>query len=156
EIKAATGLDLAVRGPATVSLFPWGNVSLGDVVLAGANDNEPALAAEELDARLRLGPLLSGRLGASAPALPHPRVGGGVGRDGSANWPALSQKLARTLMPTERVTAISEIRITDGTVALRDEVHGIEESLSGVEMSFAWPAIARSFAATGRFVWRNE
>ena len=30
EIKAATGLDLLVRGRATVSLFPWGNVSLGD------------------------------------------------------------------------------------------------------------------------------
>src|SRR5262249_31937009 len=51
---------------------------------------------------------------------------------------------------------ISEIRIADGTVVIRDEAHGIDESLSGVEMSVAWPAIARSFAATGRFVWRNE
>jgi AsmA protein len=156
EIKAATGLDLAVRGPATVSLFPWGTVSLGDVVLAGATDAEPALTAKELHARLRLVPLLFGRIGASDLALAHARVAVVIGPDGSSNWAALSQKLARTLMPSERVTAISEIRITDGTVALRDEVHGIEENLSGLEMSFAWPAIARSFAATGRFVWRNE
>jgi AsmA protein len=156
EIKAATGLDLVVRGPATVSLFPWGNVSLGDVVLAGATDNEPALAAKELQARLRLVPLLFGRIGASDLALSHARVTVVIGADGSSNWSGLSQKLARTLMPAERVTAISEIRIADGTVAIRDKIHGIEENLSGVEMSLAWPAIARSFAATGRFVWRNE
>jgi AsmA protein len=156
EIKAATGLDLAVRGQATVSLFPWGNVRLGDVVLAGASDNEPALAAKELHAKLRLVPLLFGRIGASDLSLWHARVAVVIGPDGSSNWSALSQKLARSLMPAERVTAISEIRITDGTVAIRDEMHGIEENLSGVEMSLAWPAIARSFAATGRFVWRNE
>ena len=156
EIKAATGLDLAVRGEATVSLFPWGNVSLGDVVLAGASDNEPALAAKELHARLRLVPLLFGRIGASDLSLAHARVAVIIGADGSSNWSSLSQKLARTLTPAERVTTISEIRITDGAVILRDELHGIQENLSGVEMSLAWPAIARSFAATGRFVWRNQ
>ncbi|MBV8823709.1 MAG: AsmA family protein [Hyphomicrobiales bacterium] len=156
EIKAATGLDLAVRGRATVSLFPWGNVSLADVVLAGASDNEPALAARELHARLRLVPLLFGRIGASDLSLIHTHVAVIVGRDGVSNWSGLSQKLARTLMPQERVTTISEIRIADGTVDVRDEAHGVDEHLSGVEMSFAWPAIARSFAATGRFVWRGE
>jgi len=156
EIKAATGLDLAVRGQATVSLFPWGNVSLGDVVLAGANDNEPALAAEELHARLRLVPLLFGRIGASDLSLVHAHVAVIIGPDGTSNWAGLSQTLARTLTPAERVTTISEIRIADGTVAVRDEAHGIDERLSGVEMSLAWPAIARSFAATGRFVWRGE
>ncbi|HML14386.1 MAG TPA: AsmA family protein [Xanthobacteraceae bacterium] len=156
EIKAATGLDLMVRGQATVSLLPWGNVSLSDVVLAGASDDEPALAAKELHARLRLVPLLFGRIGASDLSLVHAHLAVIVAPDGTSNWSGLSEKLARTLMPEERVTAISEIRIADGTVAVRDKAHGIDESLSGVEMSFAWPAIARSFAATGRFVWRNE
>jgi AsmA protein len=156
EIKAATGLDLAVRGRATVSLFPWGNVSLADVVLAGASDNEPALAAKELHARLRLVPLLFGRIGASDLSLTQAHVAVTIGPDGTSNWSGLSQKLARTLMPQERVTTISEIRIADGTVDVRDEAHGIDEHLSGVEMSLAWPAIARSFAATGRFVWRGE
>jgi AsmA protein len=156
EIKAATGLDLAVRGQATVSLFPWGNVSLGDVVLAGASDNEPALAAKELHARLRLVPLLFGRIGASDLSLTHAHVAVIIGADGTSNWSGLSQKLAGTLAPAQRVTTISEIRIVDGTVDVRDEAHGVDEHLSGVEMSFAWPAIARSFAATGRFVWRGE
>ena len=160
EIKAATGLDLAVRGHAAVSLFPWGNVSLGDVVLAGESDAEPALAAQELQARLRLVPLLFGKIGAADLALSHAHVVVIVGPDGSSNWSGLFEKFARAVMPgvrqAERVTSISEIRIADGTVAIRDEAHGIEERLSGVEMSLGWPAIARSFAATGRFVWRNE
>jgi AsmA protein len=160
EIKAATGLDLTVRGHASVSLFPWGNVSLGDVVLGGESDAEPALAAKELHARLRLVPLLFGRIGAADLALSHAHVTVIVAPDGSSNWSGLSDKFARALMPgvrpAERVTSISEIRIADGTVAIRDEAHGIDERLSGMEMSLAWPAIARSFAATGRFVWRNE
>jgi AsmA protein len=158
EIKAATGLDLLVRGRATVSLFPWGNVSLGDVILAGAgaSDSEPALAAKELHARLRLVPLLFGHIGASDLSLTRARVAVIIGPDGISNWSGLSQKLARTLTPQGRVTTISEIRIADGTVDVRDAAHGIDEHLSGVEMSFAWPAITRSFAATGRFVWRGE
>jgi AsmA protein len=156
EIKAATGLDLLVRGRATVSLFPWGNVSLGDVILAGASDGEPALAARELHARLRLVPLMFGRIGASDLSLTHARVAVIIGRDGISNWAGPSQKFAHTLTPLGRATTISELRITDGIIDLRDEVHGIDEHLSGVEMSLAWPAIARSFAATGRFVWRGQ
>jgi len=156
EIKAATGLDLLVRGRATVSLFPWGNVSLGDVILAGGSDSEPPLIAKELHARLRLVPLLFGHIGASDLSLTHARMALIIGPDGTSNWSGLSQKLARSLTPQGRVTTISEIRIADGTVDVRDPAHGIDEHLSGVEMSFAWPAITRSFAATGRFVWRGE
>ena len=159
EIKAATGFDLVVRGRATVSLFPWGNVRLGDVVLADT-DNAPALVAEELHARLRLMPLLFGRIGASGLSLTRARIAVTLRPDGSSNWSDLGAKLAHTLMPgtapAEPGTSISEIRIADGTVAVRDDARGIDETLTGVEMSLAWPAIARSFAATGRFVWRNE
>jgi AsmA protein len=160
EIKAATGLDLGVRGETKVSLFPWGNVSLGDVVLVGTADGEPALIAKELHARLRLVPLLFGRIGASGLSLTHTRIAVTFGPDGTSNWSGLADKLARTLTPDvkpgDRITSISEIRIADGSVAIRDDARGIDETLSNVEMSLAWPAIARSFAATGRFMWRDE
>src|SRR5262249_49908568 len=32
----------------------------------------------------------------------------------------------------------------------------LHETLEGVELSLAWPSIAKSFAATGHFVWHNE
>jgi AsmA protein len=160
EIKAATGLDLVVRGEASVSLFPWGRVSFADAVLGGSADNEPALAAKELTARLRLVPLLFGRIAASDLSLAHARIAVIFAPDGSSNWSGLVDKLAHTLAPDARradqATSFSEIRIADGTVVVRDDAHGIDETLSSVELSLAWPAIARSFATTGRFVWRNE
>ena len=52
--------------------------------------------------------------------------------------------------------SFSEIRMTGGTITITDAARGISEELSDVELSFAWPSIARSFGATGRFTWRGE
>jgi AsmA protein len=39
---------------------------------------------------------------------------------------------------------------------VHDARTGLAEQLDDVEFQIAWPAISRSFAANGRFVWRNE
>jgi len=44
----------------------------------------------------------------------------------------------------------------DGTIALRDLARGETETIEEVELSVAWPAIAKSLGATGHFVWRGE
>ena len=48
------------------------------------------------------------------------------------------------------------MRMTGGTIIVTEQARGISEELSDVELSFAWPSIARSFGATGRFTWRGE
>jgi len=160
EIKAVTGLDPIIRGDTSVSLFPWGTVSFADVVLGDERAGRPAFAAEQLTARLRLLPLLSGRIEAADLSLVRPRVFVSLDADGRSNWSGLVDMLARVLRPsanrTDRLMSFSEIRIADGTIDFRDEARGAVETLSGVELSLAWPAIAKSFAATGRFVWRDE
>jgi AsmA protein len=160
EIKAVTGLDPIIRGDASVSLFPWGTVSFADVVLGDESSGRPAFTAEQLTARLRLLPLLSGRIETADLSLFRPRVFVRLDADGRSNWSGLVDMLARALRSnanrTDRLISFSEIRIADGTIDFRDEVRGAAETLSGVELSLAWPAIANSFAATGRFVWRDE
>jgi len=160
EIRAVTGLDVVVRGHASASLLPWGNVRFADVVLSGGAGDEPALAAAQMTARLRLLPLLFGRIEASELSLTHTRILVTFAADGSSNWSRLADKLARALDPqlkaVDQVTSFSEIRVADGTVFIHDDAYGFDETLTGVEMSLAWPAIARSFAMTGRVVWRNE
>jgi AsmA protein len=159
EIKSVTGLDVMVRGPASVSMLPWGNVSFSDVVLGGAGD-KPALAADQMSVRLRLLPLLFGRIDASDLSLSHARILVSFAADGTSNWSALADKLAHALGPqlkgVDQVTSFSEIRVSDGEVVVHDDALGFEERLSGVEMSLAWPAIARSFGMTGRLVWRGQ
>ena len=154
EIRTVTGLDPILRGEATVSLFPSGSVSFADVALGDAR--RPALTAERLTARLRLLPLLIGRVEIADVALVHPHIAIDLEPNGQTNWSGLIEALARSQIagPT-RVAAFSEMRIDGGTVVVRKAGKTVE-TLSGVEFSLAWPSISKSFGATGRFTWHNE
>lgn len=160
EIKAVTGLDPLLRGETQVSLFPTGSVSLSDVILGDANAEEPPLVAEKLTARLRFFPLLFGRIEVSDVALVNPRIALILNEDGSSNWSPLIAALRRNFDPkalsAEKTVSFSEILVTGGTVWLQDKRRGITERLREVNMSLAWPAISKSFAATGRLTWRYE
>ena len=155
EIRAATGLEPVLRGAATVSLFPNGSVSFDDVVLG--DPKNPALAAERLTARLRFFPLLTGRVEIADVSLERPTIAVELDAGGSSNWSGLIAGLARSQKPgAPRAAAFSEMRIDNGTVVVRDHGRKVEERLTNVDFSLAWPSISKSFGATGRFVWHNE
>jgi AsmA protein len=155
QIRAVTGLNPILRGPTTVSLFPSGRVSFADVALGDAK--KPALTAERLTAHLRFFPLLVGRVEIADVALENPTIAIDFEPDGSTNWSTLIAMLARSKKPdAQRVAAFSEMRIDNGTVALRDAARKITETLNNVQFSLAWPSISKSFGATGRFNWHGE
>lgn len=160
QIKAATGLDVAVRGDTQVSLFPSGAVTLSDVVMGDDGDGEPGLRAERIFARLRFLPLLAGRAEISDISLVRPRIALIFESNGHSNWSSLTRSLAAALQPNPtavpRANAFSEIRISDGTFVVRDKSRDISESLTDAELSLAWPAISKTFGATGSFVWHEK
>lgn len=160
EIRAVTGLELTLRGPVSVSLFPSGAVNFADVVLGDDRQDEPALAAERLSAHLRLLPLLIGRIEISDIALVRPRIAINIAADGNSNWSVLLDALARAAKPnadrSDHTVSFSEIRIDGGTIVARDIAHDVTETLTEAELSLAWPSISKSFAATGHFVWRDS
>jgi AsmA protein len=160
EIKAITGLDPVLRGPVSVSMFPAPTVSFSDVALGEPVAGEIAFATEELTANLRLMPLLAGRIEIADISLTKPHIAVTFGADGRTNWSPLIDTLARALKPNakrdERVLSFSEIRINDGVLAVRNPGRNISETLEGVELSLAWPSIAKSFAATGHFTWHAQ
>ena len=158
EIRNVTGLDPVLRGDVAVSLFPTGSVSFADVTLgddgqAGAGGRPADRAAALLPAVRR--PHRDRRRVAGAPAH-HRRLR----RDGRSNWAGLVDTLARALGPKANrpvnASSFTEIRITDGTIAIDDAARGIAETLKDVELSLAWPSISKSFGATGHFVWHDE
>jgi AsmA protein len=153
QLRAVTGLDLALRGRTAVSLFPSSEVSFHDVRLGEAGA-EPALSAERLTARLRLFPLLLGSVEISDVELIKPKIIVAREASGRSNWANLLQTLAQSLKPNASGTSFSEIRIVDGTVMVRDGK--VSETLDDVDLALAWPSISSSFAATGRFMWRAE
>jgi len=160
EIRAVTGLDPLLRGPVSVSMFPAPTVEFSDVVLSEPVAGGTAFVAEQLTVDLRLMPLLAGRIEIADISLIKPHIAVTLYPDGRTNWSPLIDILARALKPNakgdERVLSFSEVRIKDGVVTVRDPGHDVDETLEGVELSLAWPSIAKSFAATGHFVWHNE
>ncbi|HEY1310993.1 MAG TPA: type II secretion system protein N, partial [Pseudolabrys sp.] len=155
EIRAVTGLDPVLRGEASVSLFPTGSVSFADVVLGDAK--RPALTAERLTARLRFFPLLVGRVEIADVALERATIAIDLEANGTSNWSGLIEALARSQQKNApRVPAFSEMRIENGTVLVRSKENKIDETLSDVAFSLAWPSISKSFGASGRFVWHDE
>ena len=159
EIRAVTGLEPVLRGPTRVSLFPSATITFADVILGDDATGEPALAAARLTAQLQLLPLLLGRTDISDVSLLQPHIFVNFDKDGQSNWSRLIGALSRSLTPeAERDAALSfsQIRISDGTIRLRDAANRIDETVSNVGLSLAWPSLTRSFAATGQAVWRRE
>lgn len=160
EIRAVTGLDPALRGNVSVSLFPSGSVTFSNVVLGNTDAPEPPLVAEQLTARLRFFPLLAGRIEVADVTLVNPVITLTVGGSDPSNWSALIGALTQALDPntgrSDQTLPFSEIRLSGGTVTIRDETRKTSERLTNVDMSLAWPAISTSFAAAGHVTWRGE
>jgi len=157
QIQAVTGLDPVLSGDVAVSLFPTGNVRFNGVSLGDQRADAPALTVEELVVRLRTLPLLTGQIEIADVTLVRPTITIGFASDGSSNWSGHVDTLARALQPSpDRVKSFSEIRISDGTVVLRNDAQRVVETLTNVEFALAWPAISKSFAATGRFAWHDQ
>ncbi len=155
EIRAVTGLEPILRGPTTVTLFPSGRVSFDDVVLG--DPSRPALTAERLTARLSFFPLLAGRAEIADVSLERPIIAIDLDTNNHSNWSGLIEALARSQKPNApRPASFSEMRIEGGTILVRDNGRDITETINNVNFSLAWPSISKSFAATGRFVWRNQ
>src|SRR5689334_22278926 len=156
QIRAVTGLDLTVRGPIDVSVFPGSYVSFHDVGLKGSADNEPALRVDVLTANLRLLPLLLQRFEIADVMMLRPQIHVKRETDGESNWTPFIQTIARTMKPgADNQVSFSEIRIQDGVLIYEDAGHG-NEKLEDIDLSLAWPSISRSFAVTGQFDWRGQ
>src|SRR4051794_12438527 len=157
QIRDVTGLDLVVSGAIDVSVFPGSYVSFHNVGLKGGGTMDPALQVDVLTANLRLLPLLLRRFEIADVMMLRPQIR--VVRDGSgeSNWTPFVERIARTMKPgAENQVSFSEIRIQDGVLKYEDAANHVTEQLGDIDLSLAWPSISRSFAATGRFDWRNE
>jgi AsmA protein len=157
QIRAVTGLDLVVKGPIDVSVFPGSYVSFHDVGLRGGGAAEPALRVDVLTANLRLLPLLLRRFEIADLMMLRPTIRVVRSADGVSNWTPFLQTIAHTMKPgAENQVSFSEIRIQDGILTYEDAANHVAEKLDDIDWSLAWPSISRSFAATGQFDWRGE
>ena len=156
QIRNVTGLELVVKGPIDISVFPASYVSFHDVGLKGGGTADPALHVDVLTANLRLLPLLLRRFEIADVMMLRPAIHVVRDANGDSNWTPFVETIVRTMKPgAENQVSFSEIRIQDGVLNYRD-ASGDSEKLADIDLSLAWPSISRSFAATGQFDWRGE
>ncbi|MGP9813854.1 AsmA family protein [Rhodopseudomonas sp. NSM] len=157
QLRAATGLELAIDGDIEIAIFPRSYVTFSAVRLKGDGDADSALVVETLTANLRLLPLLLRRFEIADIVLIKPSIRVVRDADGGSNWTPFIKSLTRTMKPgLDDQVSFSEIRLQDGVLSYRDDAGKISETLADIDLSLAWPSISRTFAAAGQFDWRGE
>ena len=88
EVKARTGRDLIISGPASFSLYPSLGVSLGSVSLSGTpgTSGKPLITMAALDVSVRLWPLVWREVRVSKLVLRKPEINLEVDSQGRTSW----------------------------------------------------------------------
>lgn len=124
QVKKQTGRDLTLGGDLELSVFPWLGVEANTLSLSNAQGFEDAEFAqiEHVQARLRLMPLLKGRIELGKIALHGLVLNLQRKADGSTNWDDLAGGAAAESAPAE------------DPVEVKGEVELDELSIAGLEL----------------------
>ena len=88
QVKAATGRDLQIAGPMSVTFYPSAGVSAGDVTLSAppGMGGDPLLTADSIDVGVALLPLLRQQVVVDRLVLHQPVFALRVDREGRRSW----------------------------------------------------------------------
>lgn len=157
QIRAATGLEVAVNGATDIAIFPSAHVTLHQVSLKGGGGDQTPLSTTELRANLRLLPLLAGRYHVANLSLVEPQINVTWGDDRHSNWAPILQTFANAMKPTpDRALWFSDVTLTDGTLVYRNDANHVFETISDIDLKFSLPSALHSFSAAGQSTWHNE
>jgi AsmA protein len=133
---AKAGYRLRVDGSSQISLFPYLNVSAGDIRLAeGKDSREELLTAKEVRFALSLASLLTGDIRVTDIVVTRPVVRLVSGRKAAAG----RAPPARTDDNIVRNVAIDSIRVDDGTLILHDAVENLEGKVEAINVTASVP-----------------
>lgn len=171
-VKNATGRDLSIQGKLSVSVFPSLGVQVGNVALA----NPPGYRSKDLirlgavDVRLKLLPLLGGKVEVDNFVLVDPVITLETDRQGKGNWvfdaPA-GDKTAKPAAPSPSASASSsssgpadvrlgDVRITGGRLTQIDGKTGTRQEVSDINLKVALKSLAEPLSASGSLVWNGK
>ncbi len=182
QVKARTGRDLVIAGPASITFFPRVTLALSDVSLSAPPDmgGPPTLAMPRLDVGVRLSSLLSRRIAVTRVVLNRPAISLVVDAQGRRSW----ESAAVTTMPMRYAQATgatasdarpvrpatngadiaaalqafgpANVRVADGTVRYVDERSGSKHEIDTLQAEFAFNDASSPLECKGSLVWRGE
>ncbi len=181
RVKAETGRDLTIAGPASFTIFPAG-LRLNDVTLSApaGMGGEPLLKAASFDVGVQLLPLLSQKIVVERVALNDPIFNLRVDGEGRKSWDmagvrsgaedrirfagasggnsvgALIVSSANAAPRDLEAVSINDISVTNGAVRYNDERNGAWGRFDGINARFALPALDQPLTGTGSFLADGE
>lgn len=179
RLEAATGRDVRIDGPVSISVLPTARLSAKGVGLAGLTEDSEAFSVDSVSFGLSLIPLISGNVEINAVTIEKPRIVVAFDKNGKSNWtgapapeakpksiesliegnpaatpPAAAEPAADAFAALENLT-ISRVSIVDGTVIYRDAA-GTDETIEAVNLDIRMPQMVGAGTAEGSFVWQGR
>jgi AsmA protein len=185
QVKAATGRDLVIAGPASFTVFPSFGVRAGEVSLSAPPDmgGDPLFTAANIDVGVRLLPLLRQEIVVDRLVLHEPAFVLRIDEQGRKSWDMAAAGEARPVRLAEAENAdvlkdfsaggrglaesaksragpselsLGDIRIENGTVRYADARSGADFRIEAINAEAALDAISRPLSAKGDFVRAQE
>lgn len=185
QVKARTGRDLVIAGPASFNFFPVLGISLHDVSLSGPPNMEGALLrADALQVSVEPMSLINRQPKINSITLKKPVFDLRIDKDGRNNWKfaalAAPKRFAEMRSPNTLSDAGSfevaaaetggahlpggiitdvqfdAVALDDGTFRFTDERTGRISEVSGVNVKFGLPSLQSPLVANGDLVWRQQ
>ena len=166
RLEEATGRDVRIDGPISISVLPTAQLSAGGVGLGGLTGEGEAFSVESVSFGLSLLPLIGGNVEINALTIKGPSIVYEIDENGVSNWegppPDTAADSIEDLIATEpEATAevitgldklsIGRVTIVDGTLIYRDRQSGTEEVVEGVNLTMDMPRITGPGSVDGTF-----
>lgn len=174
-VKTATGRDLSIQGKVAVAVFPSISVQVGNVALS----NPPGYSSKDLlrlgavDVRLKLMPLLSGKIEVDSFVLVDPVVTLETDRQGKGNWvfeaptakPGAASKpdakpadKPATAAPAAGPTdlRLGDVRISNGRLVQIDGKTGTKQEIGDINLQVALKSLDSPLSAKGSLTWNGK
>ncbi|MBR9971640.1 AsmA family protein [Magnetospirillum sulfuroxidans] len=178
QVKAATGRDLSIQGKVSVSAFPSLGVEVNNVALANPAgfSTKDLIRLGALDVKLKLLPILSGRVEVDSFVLVDPVITLEVDRKGKANWvfdtPATAAKgkpapAEKTPSPATSASGsgsasglddivLGDVRIQNGKLTYIDGPAGTKEDVDGINLAVSLKSLDAPLAVKGGLNWHAK
>jgi AsmA protein len=157
QIAAWTGRDVSLRGEPTLDFFPGLTVTLKDVQIGGPPGMEDAaiVSMDRLTGRIRLLPLIIGRVEVGAFTMVRPRIHLVRDEEGRRNWIFDSGAAALQLAFAGDVP-LGDFKLQDGTVIFENRQKGATDRLDSANLTVDWPSVRQPLGISGSGIWRGE
>ena len=174
-IEKETDRDFRIDGPITVTLLPQLALSAQDVSFANTPGGiAPQMAQlKSLEIRVRLGPLLSGKIEIDSFVLVEPEIALEIDRQGHPNWrfgeaapvPASAVAEPTAAPATHKIGDLISLldrfhvagfEIRNGSASFFDARDGEQWRSTDINVKFAMAGLDSPLTADGNAVWGNE